>query len=68
MGASAINEFCLFGGKYNNFTIDEALGECIDTINNCRRYGGELVILIHTGWPKDSIVLAFYDQLLNGIT
>ena len=68
MGASAINEFGLFGGKYNNFTIDEALGECIDTINNCRRYGGELVILIHPGWPKDSIVWAFYDQLLNGIT
>ena len=67
MGASAINEFGLFGGKYNNFTVEQALSESIETINNCRKYGGELIILFHTGWPEGSIFWDYYEKLLNEI-
>jgi len=67
MGASAINEFGLFGGKYNNFTVEQALSESIETINNCRKYGGELIILFHTGWPEGSILWDYYEKLLNEI-
>jgi len=68
MGASAINDFGLFGGKYNDFTVKQALGECIETINYCRQYGGELIILFHTGWPEISPLWDFYEQLLNETT
>ena len=33
MGASAINDFGLFGGKYNDFTVEQAFSESIETIN-----------------------------------
>ena len=68
MGASAINEFGLFGGKYNNFSIEQALDECQKTIDNCRKYGGELIILFHTGWDEKNPVWVFYKELLNEIT
>jgi len=68
MGASAINDFGLFGGKYNDFTVEQALSETIETINNCRKYGGELIILFHTGWQMDSPLWKFYEQLIKKIS
>ena len=68
MGASAINEFGFFGGKYNDFTIEQALEGCSETIKQCRCYGGELIILFHTGWEEGNHVWNFYERLLNEIT
>jgi len=61
--ATAVMDFSLFGGKYRDLSIDAALDECAPVIDACRYYGGELVILYHTG-QAEGIQRGFLDVLL----
>ena len=65
-GASAICDFALMGGKYRDLSLEEALSECDEALAVCERYGGELVILFHTGLP-DRPWFEFYERLLSRI-
>jgi hypothetical protein len=62
--STAVMEFGLFGGKYRNLTVEEALEECRPTIEACRRFGGSFVVLMHTHQrrPPETV---FYDRLLD---
>ena len=62
--ATAIMDFGLFGGKYRDLSIDDAMAECLPVIDTCRRFGGTLAILYHTGQTKPPHAL-FYDRLLE---
>ena len=57
-------EFALFGGKYRDLGVAEAITECQPLIAACRRYGGHFVILQHTGVAMPDIK-DFYERLLE---
>jgi hypothetical protein len=65
-GASAICDFALMGGKYQELSIEDALAECDKAIAVCQRHGGELVVLFHTGLPELPW-FEFYERLLSRI-
>ena len=65
--ATPIMEFGLMDEKYQNLSPEAALDQCRSVIKRCRHYGGELVILYHTGQP-DGPVRRFYKHLLEEIT
>ena len=65
-GATAISDFSLMGGKYRNLSIEDALSECAAASEVCRKYGGELVILFHTGQKRNPWFM-FYEGLLARI-
>ncbi len=62
--STAIMEFGLFGEKYRNLSVDEALAECAPAIESCRQYGGTLVLLYHTGQTRPPL-RTFYERLLD---
>ena len=62
--STAVMEFSLFGGKYRDLNVEQALAACRPLIAACRRYGGRFVILQHTGVAAP-IVRTFYEQLLE---
>lgn len=62
--ATAIMDFGLFGGKYRDLTVERALEECRPAISACRRYGGRLVVLYHSGQSAGP-VRRFYERLLQ---
>ncbi|MBT3927145.1 MAG: hypothetical protein HOF33_09195 [Rhodospirillaceae bacterium] len=62
--ATAVMEFALFGGKYRDLSVEQALAVCRPLIAECRRYGGRFVILQHTGVAAP-IVRTFYEHLLE---
>ena len=64
--ATAIMEFGLFGGKYRDLSVDEALDDCRPAIEACRKYGGELVVLYHTG-NQPPQARTFYYRLLEKV-
>ncbi|MGH7002813.1 MAG: DUF7033 domain-containing protein, partial [Alphaproteobacteria bacterium] len=61
---TALMDFGLFGGKYRDLPVDDALSEAKGVRDVCRAFGGELVILYHTG-QSGGIERRFYEQLLN---
>jgi len=61
---TAIMDFGLFGGRYRNLDVKEALDESRAVIDVCREYGGDLVILFHTHQVTQPQTL-FYEELLN---
>lgn len=61
---TTITDFGLFGGKYRALTIENALDECAPVIETCKKFGGSLVILCHTGQMAPP-VRPFYEQLLE---
>lgn len=62
--STAIMEFGLFGGKYRDLPLADAVATCRPVIQTCRRFGGQLVVLYHTGQPTGK-VRQFYDALLR---
>lgn len=62
--ATAVMEFGLFGGKYRDLGVDQAIAECRPLIAACRRYGGHFVVLQHTGAAAPE-VRAFYERLVE---
>lgn len=62
--ATAIMEFGLFGGKYRDLSVAQALSECGPAIDACRNYGGTLVLLYHSGQTRPPL-RSFYGRLLE---
>lgn len=62
--STAIMEFGMFGGKYRALSVEQALEHCRPLIQTCRRFGGDLVVLYHTGQPRGA-VREFYGRLLQ---
>ena len=62
--ATTVMEFALFGGKYRDLGVAEAITECQPLIAACRRYGGHFVVLQHTGVAAPNIK-DFYERLLE---
>lgn len=63
-GSTAIMDFGLFGGKYRDLTVDEALQSCRPVIAAARQFGGTLTVLFHTGQPTGPARI-FYEALLQ---
>ena len=63
---TAIMDFGLFGGKYRDLGMDAAIEEALTARDACREFGGELVILFHTGQPV-GLKREFYKRLLDVI-
>lgn len=61
--STSIMDFGLFGGKYRNLSVDAALADCRGAIEACRRFGGSLVVLFHTGQRRPPVT-TFYERLL----
>lgn len=61
--STPVMEFGLFGGKYNDLSIEDAIDLCRPTIDACRREHGDLVVLQHTG-RAFAEVDEFYERLL----
>lgn len=64
--ATAIMDFSFFGGKYRTMSVKQALEECADVVQVCRRYGGRMTVLYHPGQP-DPEPRSFYRELLTVI-
>ena len=62
--STAVMDFGLFGGKYRDLTIEAALAEARGAIEACRRFGGALAILFHTGQRRPPVT-TFYQRLLD---
>ncbi|MBT6118966.1 MAG: hypothetical protein HOH66_13960 [Rhodospirillaceae bacterium] len=62
--STAVMDFGLFGGKYRDLTIDEALAETARAQAVCREYGGTLALLYHAGQPL-APQRPFYKALLR---
>lgn len=62
--ATAIMDFGLFGGKYNDFSVEDALETSRPIIDAVKYHQGELVILQHTG-PALAKAYEFHDRLLE---
>lgn len=62
-GSSAVCDFALLGDKYRSLSDEQALAECDAALSVCRRYGGELVVLFHTGLP-DKSWYRFFERLM----
>lgn len=62
--STAVMEFGMFGGKYRDLTVEEALVSCRPLLQACRRHGGTFVVLYHTG-PQPPKARAFYEALLS---
>ncbi len=61
--STSIMDFGLFGGKYRSLTVDAALADCRGVIDACRKFGGSLVVLFHTGQRRPPVT-SFYERLL----
>lgn len=64
--STSIMDFGLFGGKYRNFSVDAALADCRGAVDACRKFGGSLVILFHTGQRRPPAT-SFYERLLAAV-
>lgn len=64
--STPIMDFGLFGGKYRNLSVDAALADCRGAVEACRRFGGSLVVLFHTGQRRPPVT-SFYERLLAAI-
>ena len=64
--STSIMDFGLFGGKYRNLTADAALADCRSAADACRKFGGALVVLFHTGQRRPPAT-SFYERLLAAV-
>ncbi len=64
--ATPIMDFGLFGGKYRDLTVDQALAEGQVAADACRAYGGRFVVLYHTGQSRGP-VREFYQRLVEAV-
>ena len=64
--ATPIMDFGLLDSKYRGLPTTAALEACSPVIDICRRFGGTLAILYHTGQPTGP-ARAFYGKLLDMI-
>lgn len=64
--STSVMDFGLFGGKYQNLSVDAALVDCGEAIDACRRFGGSLVVLLHTGQRRPPVT-TFYERLLPAV-
>jgi len=62
--STPIMDFGLFGGKYNNYSFDQAMDKCLPIIKVCRKFNGYLVILMHSG-RQPGYIKKFYSELLK---
>ena len=61
---TAVMDFSFFGGKYRQVSVEDALKECAMVTDACKRYGGTLVVLYHTG-QADPAMKTFYRSMLE---
>lgn len=61
--STAMMDFGLFGGKYHDLTLQQALDEASRAANVCRRFGGTLVLLHHLG-RCDALVDRFFETVM----
>ncbi len=64
--STSIMDFGLFGGKYRNLSVDAALADCRGAVDACRKFGGSLVVLFHTGQRRPPVT-TFYERLLASV-
>jgi hypothetical protein len=62
--STAVMDFGLFGGKYRNLSLKEALDEAAAAAATCRRFGGALVLLQHTG-TDEPIIDRFFEAVMR---
>jgi hypothetical protein len=61
--STPVMEFGLFGGKYRDQQVEDALAGCRGVAAACQRFGGDLVLLFHTGQQRGP-ARAFYATML----
>jgi len=61
---TAVMDFGLFGGRYRALDHEAALDEARRAAAICKRYGGSLVVLYHTGQAADRPLARYFDDLL----
>jgi hypothetical protein len=61
--STPVMEFGQFGGKYRDRDVDDALQGSRGVIASCRRHGGDLVMLFHTG-QRHGPARAFHEAML----
>ncbi len=61
-GSTAICDFALLGKKYRDIDDQQAFAESDAVIDACRRYGGEIVMLFHTG--LEDYWYCFFERLI----
>jgi hypothetical protein len=64
--STAVMDFALFGGKYRDLDLTEALDEASRAQAICRRFGGTLAVLQHLG-RCDAKVDRFFDTLMREV-
>lgn len=62
--ATAITDFGLMGGKYQNLSVEEALIACKPIIEECQKFGGSLCVLFHAA-NQEARQNMFYESLIE---
>lgn len=60
---TAIMDFGLFGGRYRDLTVDQAMAEAQAIVDICRAHGGDLVVLFHPAEMRPPRT-SFFERLL----
>lgn len=47
--STAVMEFGIFGGKYRDLPIEQAIADSVWAADQCREFGGTFALLFHTG-------------------
>ncbi|MGD9537699.1 MAG: hypothetical protein AB7P52_08645 [Alphaproteobacteria bacterium] len=64
--STAVMDFGLFGGKYRELSVRQAFDEAAAAAALCRRFGGTLVLLQHTG-TNEPKVDGFFETLVREV-
>lgn len=64
--STAVLDFGLFGGKYRDLSLKQALDEAGRAAAVCRRFGGSLVLLQHTG-AGEAVVDRFFEAVVRDV-
>ncbi len=62
--STAVMEFGMFGGKYRDLSIDQAVADSRWAVEVCRRYGGTFNLLFHSG-QQDAKLWRWLDSVIE---
>jgi len=64
--STAVMEFGLFGGKYRDLPLEQAVADALWAADLCRQYGGTYTLLFHTG-QSDAKLWTWLDRVIGAV-
>jgi Family of unknown function (DUF7033) len=64
--STAVMDFGLFGGKYRDLSVEQAVSDALWAAGVCRQYGGTYTLLFHSG-QSDARLWAWLEQVIGTV-